>query len=134
MVLDTSAILAIFLNEEHGPWALDQVQANRGRLLLSTVNYTEMLILGQDRQPRRAKELQFLIQESSVQLIPPDHIQAEIAAAARLRFPLNLGDCFAYALAKVEGCAILTLDADFRKTDIEIIHPGRRRGRGELLS
>ena len=130
MVLDTSAILAVFLNEEHGPWALDHIQANRQHLLLSTVNYAQTLILAQDRQPKRIAELRSMIAESSVQLIPPDELQAEIAASARLRYPLNLGDCFAYALAKIERDAVLTLDSDFRKTDIDVICPIRPRHRG----
>lgn len=43
---------------------------------------------------------------------------ADIAARARLTFPLNLGDCFAYALARAEQCPILTLDEDFRAVDV----------------
>lgn len=49
--------------------------------------------------------------------------QARVAAEARLRFPLNLGDCFAYALAKVERQAILTLDSDFRCLDVAVVIP-----------
>ena len=130
MVLDTSAILAVFFNEEHGPWALDHIQANRHNLLLSTVNYTETLILGQDRQPKRASELKSMIEVSSVRLIAPTQLHAEIAATARLQYPLNLGDCFAYALAKAEGDVILTLDSDFRRTDLDVLIPTRSRHRG----
>jgi len=36
---------------------------------------------------------------------------------------LNLGDCFAYALAKEEGVALLTLDGDFKATDLDIVVP-----------
>jgi uncharacterized protein with PIN domain len=55
--------------------------------------------------------------------VAPSPRQAEIAAVARLRFPLNLGDCFAYALARDEDCPLLTLDRDFRRTDITVISP-----------
>jgi ribonuclease VapC len=61
-----------------------------------------------------------------VPAVAPTRHHAELAAAARLRYPLNLGDCFAYALAKAEGCPLLALDDDFRKTDIELIAPPRR--------
>ncbi|MBI5300151.1 MAG: type II toxin-antitoxin system VapC family toxin [Deltaproteobacteria bacterium] len=51
-------------------------------------------------------------------------MQAETSAVARLKFPaLNLGDCFAYALAKEESCPVLTLDEDFVKSDIEVLFP-----------
>jgi hypothetical protein len=58
---------------------------------------------------------------SSIRFVPPDKSQAEIAADARMRLPLNLGDCFAYALAKSENCRILTLDDDFRETDVPLV-------------
>jgi uncharacterized protein with PIN domain len=37
--------------------------------------------------------------------------------------PLNLGDCFAYALAVVEDCPVLALDQSFHKTDCRIVSP-----------
>lgn len=54
-----------------------------------------------------------------------NYAEALILIADRLRYPLNLGDCFAYALAKQEDCPLLTLDRDFRNTDIEVILPRR---------
>ena len=58
--------------------------------------------------------------------MPPTESHAEIAARARLRYPLNLGDCFAYALAKDEDQALLTLDRDFRRSDLKVILPRAR--------
>ena len=60
---------------------------------------------------------------SGIRFVAPDESQAQLAAKARLRFPLNLGDCFAYALARAEQCPILTLDQDFRALDIPVILP-----------
>ena len=114
MVVDTSILLSVFFNESSGPWALDQLQKNRQRLRMSTVNYAEALILIQDRQPHLFRQIRDRIEESSIRMVPPTVEHAEIAASARLRYPLNLGDCFAYALAKQEGCPVLTLDRDFR--------------------
>jgi uncharacterized protein with PIN domain len=45
MVVDTSALLAIFFNKKFGLWALDQIQAHADELQMSTVNYAEVLIL-----------------------------------------------------------------------------------------
>ena len=58
-----------------------------------------------------------------IRFIPPDREQAELAAEARLRFPLNFGDCFAYALARSTGLPPLTLDSDFRALDVPVILP-----------
>ena len=54
---------------------------------------------------------------SEIRFVAPTPSQAVEAARARGLFPLNLGDCFAYALAKEEGCLLLTLGKDFKKTD-----------------
>ena len=105
------------------PWALDHLQANSGDLAMSTVNYAEVLILIQDRQPAAYQDIREAIETSSIRLIPPTERHAEIAAGARLRYPLNLGDCFAYALAKDEDRALLTLDRDFRRSDLKVILP-----------
>lgn len=123
MVVDTSILLAIFFNEKNGPWAADQLQQNQRDLQMSTVNYAEALILIQDRQPHLSSAIREAIESSSIRLVAPSPEHAETAAAARLRYPLNLGDCFAYALAKHEDCPLLTLDADFRKADIAVVRP-----------
>ena len=123
MVVDTSVLLAILFNEEFGPSALDQLQSNGERLRMSTVNYAEALSLIEDRQPQMPRELLEAIASSSIRLVTPTPEHAEIAPSARLRYPLNLGDCFAYALAKCEDCPLLTLDRDFRTTDLAVILP-----------
>jgi ribonuclease VapC len=123
VVVDTSILLAIFFNEKHGPWATDQLQQNRFDLQMSTVNYAEVLILIEDRQPHLFTAIREAIEASSIRLVAPTAGQAEMAAAARHRYPLNLGDCFAYALAKQENSPLLTLDRDFRKTDIGVVLP-----------
>jgi ribonuclease VapC len=125
MVVDTSAILAVLFDEAHAAWAADVLNAHAGELRMSTVNLAEALILVRDRQPQLADELEALLLGAGIRLVPPDVDQARCAAAARLRYPLNLGDCFAYALAVAEGCGILTLDEDFRGTDRPILMPPR---------
>jgi ribonuclease VapC len=92
---------------------------------MSTVNYVETLILVGDRFPRRVEEVRELIDSSQIAIVAPTRSQGEIAARARLRFPLNMGNCFAYALAKEEDCPLLTLDRDFRYTDIKVVLPKR---------
>jgi ribonuclease VapC len=126
VVLDTSALLAVFFNEDHAPWVLDHLQDQAANLQMSTVNYAELLILVEDRQPKLSAGIREAVQTSSIRLIAPDGRQAEIAVAARLRYPFNLGDCFAYALAKEADQPLLTLDRDFRRADIQVILPPKR--------
>jgi ribonuclease VapC len=126
MVVDTSILLAVFFNEPPGSWAARQLQEHRHELRMSTVTYAEALILIQDRQPQLFDTLREAVLTSTIRLVPPSPEHAELAASARLRYPLNLGDCFAYALAKSEMCQLLTLDRDFRKTDVPVVLPHLR--------
>lgn len=92
---------------------------------MSTVNYAEALILITDRQPILASKLREQVAALHIRWVAPSLRQAELAAQARLDFPLNLGDCFAYALAKDEDLPLLTLDRDFRNTDLSVVLPPR---------
>jgi ribonuclease VapC len=130
LVVDTSALVAVLFDEEHGDWAAARLEEHAGDLRMSTVNLAEALILVRDRRPGIAEEVEQTVLEGGIRFVAPDAEQARLAAIARLRYPLNLGDCFAYALARTESCPILTLDPDFRKTDCEILlPPGARRTR-----
>lgn len=123
MVLDTSVILAVFFKESCYDWAIHQMNTHSRALRMSTVNLTETLIRLQDRQPQLFQELEEKLIYSGIRFVSPDIEQSKMAAKARIKFPLNLGDCFAYALAVQENCPILTLDKDFRLLQHPVIHP-----------
>ena len=123
MVIDTSAILAIFFNEPHAEWVAGLLNQHSRELRMSTVNLTETLIRLQDRQPQLFNKLSEQLFHNGIRFVPPDVNQAKLVANARLKYPLNLGDCFAYALADVEKCPIITLDRDFKVLDIPILYP-----------
>jgi ribonuclease VapC len=92
---------------------------------MSSVNYAEVLILLQYKQRDHAALIREPIEQTSIRVVAATPQHAEIAAAARLKYPPNMGDCFAYALAKEEDCPLLTLDRDFRNTDITAVLPKR---------
>lgn len=123
MVVDTSVILAVFFNEKYSDWAVEKMNVHARELRMSTVNLTETLIRLQDRQPQLFAALEEKLLYNGIRFVAPDVEQSRIAATARIKFPLNLGDCFAYALAFQEDCPILTLDKDFRILNHEVIHP-----------
>ncbi|HEV8130740.1 MAG TPA: type II toxin-antitoxin system VapC family toxin [Acidobacteriota bacterium] len=74
-------------------------------------------------QTRLYKDLENKLLESGIRFIAPTVVHARVAADARLKYPLNLGDCFAYALAAVENCPILTTDPDFKKVNVLVLLP-----------
>jgi ribonuclease VapC len=123
MVVDTSAVLAVLFAEPHAAWAADQMKAHARELRMSTVNLAETLVLLRDRQPTLAEELVERLLTSGIRFVPPDVEQARIAADARLRLPLNFGDCFAYALAVTTRTPLLAVDADFRACDTAVVLP-----------
>jgi len=123
MVVDTSIILSIFFKEKHYDWAIEQMNLHSKALRMSTVNLTEALIRLKDRQPQLFQTLEDKLIYSGIRFVAPDIEQSKLAANARIKFPLNLGDCFVYALAVQEDCPILTLDKDFRLLDHRVLHP-----------
>jgi ribonuclease VapC len=123
MVVDTSILIAVVFEERHAEWAVEQLATHAARLRMSTVNLAETLILLRDRQPHLFDDLEAQIMQLGIRFVAPSVEQARVAALARLRFPLNLGDCFAYALADDEDCPILTLDEDFRSVDRDVVLP-----------
>lgn len=92
----------------------------------SSLAAVELGIVVEARQGAEATaDLERLIAVLGVDIVPLDAQQAVVAVAAWRRFGkgrhpagLNLGDCFAYALAKVTGSALLFKGEDFRQTDI----------------
>ncbi|CAN5691300.1 hypothetical protein BH09PLA1_BH09PLA1_33410 [soil metagenome] len=90
---------------------------------MSTVNLAEALIRVRGTQMNLADDSEQRLLSSGIRFIPPDEKQAIEAARARLRFPLNLGDCFVYALAVAVDAPIITLDADFRNLDRPVLLP-----------
>ena len=133
MVVDTSALLAILFDGPRGPWCAERMAEAAGDVAMSTVNLAETLIFVRDRKPGALKAVEEqVVSSGAIRFVPPDTAQAQAAAAARTRFPLNLGDSFAYALAVTEDAPILTLDRDFLATGHPLLIPKpspRRRPR-----
>ena len=121
--MDASVLLAVEFAEPTADSAVAALEAYREGLVMSTVNLAEVLIRVGDRRPDAVAGLADRLQRSEIRFSAPDPFQARTAARARLRFPLNLGDCFAYALATAEDCPILTLDRDFLRTDRPVVIP-----------
>jgi ribonuclease VapC len=123
VVVDTSALLALVLDEPHAPWVLQQLGKFKQATLMSTVNLAEALIIVRSRHKKAitAEAAERQLMASELRYIPPSVEHARLAAIARHRYPLNLGDCFAYALSASENCPILTLDEDFQSCDRPLI-------------
>lgn len=127
MVLDTTAILAILLDEPEGPVFSRLIEADPRRLV-SAVNRVEAALVIESRKgaPGRLLFDQFMTLIAA-EVVPVTADQAERACTAfrrcgKGRHPagLNLGDVFAYALASATGEPLLCKGDDFARTDIAV--------------
>jgi len=125
MVIDTSAIIACLLGEPERTLLVAAMEADPVRLI-SVVGVVEasFVMLSRKRADGLA-DLQAFLDDGEIERIPVDVRQAEAAVEAFRRFGkgrhparLNIGDCFAYALAKTTGEPLLFKGADFARTDI----------------
>ncbi len=126
LVVDTSALAAIVLGEPDAELILSTMRRFAGDLDVSVATLVETRIVIEAKQGAQAVEdLQALVAGLQVRVVPFDEVHARAAHAAWRRFGkgrhpagLNLGDCFAYALAKTTGSPLLYKGHDFAQTDI----------------
>ena len=127
MVLDTSALLAILLDEPERRRFNELIEAAPVRLI-SAANVLEAAIVLETRSGEAAgRELDLFLHRAKVEVTAVDGDQVEIARAAFRRFGkgrhpagLNFGDCFAYALARTSGEPLLFKGSDFAQTDVAV--------------
>jgi ribonuclease VapC len=125
MVMDTSALLAIFLAEPERQQFLEAI-TQAGARYVSAANVLETGIVLEARRGEAAgREFDLFLHQAKLDVVPVDSDQIEIARVAwrkygKGRHPagLNFGDCFAYALAKVLDLPILFKGDDFTHTDL----------------
>jgi ribonuclease VapC len=128
VILDTSALAAIFFGEPDGERFIEMIsQADRCRI--SAANFVElsMVIEGQIG-PEAGRQCDVFFSRADIIIEPVTVEQAQLARQAFLDFGkgrhpagLNFGDCFAYALARSSGEPLLFKGEDFRKTDIKAV-------------
>jgi ribonuclease VapC len=124
MVVDASALLAILFTEPERR-AFSVALNHASSALLSPVNWYEAAVNAESYGTPELKALESLIRRIGIRIIPVDEGQMQLAHHAwrkygkgRHRARLNMGDCFAYALAKQRGEPLLFKGNDFIHTDI----------------
>ena len=130
MVIDTSALLAIVLDEPECDLFLTTIDAASYRLL-SAASLLEARIVLQHRHGDVAVQmLDSFIYRAQIEVREVTVEQADLAFIAHRRFGkgvhpagLNFGDCFSYALARSTGEPLLYKGDDFATTDIASVTP-----------
>ncbi len=126
MIVDTSALVAILRAEDDArdmALAIERAQVRR----ISAANFVETaVVIDASRDPVASRRFDDLVQAADLRVEAVTIDQARIAREAYRDFGkgsghkagLNFGDCFAYALAKATGEALLFKGDDFGHTDI----------------
>jgi ribonuclease VapC len=125
MVIDTSALVAILLNEPERRAFNQAIEAAEARRM-STATFVETSIVIESRFGAEGiRDLDLFVERAGIDLVAVDAEQAQVARRAFSRFGkgrhpagLNYGDCFSYALATVFGEPLLYKGDDFGRTDV----------------
>lgn len=131
MIVDASAVIAI-LRAEPEAVVFARVIAEARSRRISAVNFVEAaVVIDGSRDPIASHRLDELISEAEIEIAVVTSDHARIAREAYRDFgkgcghraALNLGDCFAYALAKTSREPILFKGDDFNHTDLRSALP-----------
>jgi len=130
MVIDTSAVIAIFLGELEADRFDAAIAAAKIRLLPATCLLEARMVLVARRDERSVNDLDLWLLKAGVDIIPVDADLVDFATQAWLVFGkgrhpagLNFADCLSYALAKRSGEPLLFKGDDFAKTDLRGVFP-----------
>jgi ribonuclease VapC len=126
VILDASAVIAV-LRQEPEAEAFSQLIAATPVRRISVVNYVEAaVVINRSGDPVASRRVDEFVSAARLQIEAATEAQASLARQAYRDFGkgsghparLNLGDCFAYALAKAMDEALLFKGGDFAATDL----------------
>ena len=126
MIVDTSALVAILLDEPERQAFVSAIAATETAKMSAASLLEIAVVVDRRRDPNLSRALDSLLDRLQVQVVPFDEEQARVGRAAYRDFGrgsghaarLNLGDCFAYALASTTSAALLFKGDDFAHTDV----------------
>jgi ribonuclease VapC len=125
MVLDTSALLALLLDEPEAEDFRAAVEDDATRLVSAATLLETALVIEARKGEPGGRELDALVHKAEIVVVPVDAEHVSEARRAYRRFGkgrhaagLNFGDLFAYALARASGEPLLFKGDDFARTDV----------------
>jgi len=126
MVIDSSALLAILLDEPERRTLTEAIEADPRRLVSAATLLESAIVIESRRGEAAGRELDLLVHRAEIACVPVDGEQVQVARVAWRRYGkgrhpagLSFGDCFSYALARVTGEPLLFRGEDFARTDVE---------------
>lgn len=125
MVIDTSALLAILLDEPERRTFNEAIESAASRAM-SAATFVEVSIVLESRFGAEGlRDFDLFLERAGIEIVPVETEHAYVARRAFSRFGkgrhsagLNYGDCFSYALAMVLREPLLYKGRNFAQTDI----------------
>lgn len=139
MIVDTSALIALLKNESTAAAVLSAFETHPNASISAATLVEASVVADGTRDPVRSARFSALIEALGLDIVPFDGAQAEIARRAYREYGrgsghparLNLGDCYAYALATVRREPLLYVGDDFGHTDLASVLTDPRGTRDE---
>ena len=127
MVIDASALVAILQGEPEAERFSAAIAGDPARLVGVVTLLESATVIEARNGEEGGRDLDLLVYRGGLRVVDMTVEQGEVARAAWRRFGkgrhpahLNIGDCCAYALAKVSGEPLLFKGDDFAKTDVAV--------------
>ena len=125
MVIDSSAILALLLNEPEADDIEIAIDEDPVRLMSVASGLETAVVVEARLGAAGGREFDLLLHKTRIELVAVTNEQTEAGRTAWRRFGrgrhdanLNFGDCFSYALAATSGEPLLFKGDGFSKTDV----------------
>lgn len=126
MIVDSSVLVAIVLIEPRWAMLREQLAAPEPKRVSAVTLVEAGMVLESRLGAIGALQLDNLVRDAQMEVIPFDEAQSQLARDAFRRFGkgthpagLNFGDCCVYALSRLKGEPLLFIGNDFSQTDIE---------------
>jgi ribonuclease VapC len=127
MVIDSSALIAILLNEGEREHYLDLILAAERKLLSAATAVEAGIVLEYRSSHIAVREFDLFLHFAGIEIVSVDANQADRARIAFRKYgkgrhpaALNFGDCFTHALAAVSGEAVLAKGNEFERAGLTV--------------
>lgn len=135
MFVDASAIIAILTDEPEADDLIDRLERDRDPVTSPIAVFETVAGLCRKRHAsveEAETDVADFLKTAGIELVPITAEDASLALAAFGRYgkgrghpaQLNMGDCFAYAVARRRSTTVLFKGDDFAKTDFAAAPPG----------
>ncbi len=128
MVIDTSAIIAILLEEPEAPYLMQAIALDKVRLISTFSVLEASFVIASRKGDAGLQQLKQFLEFIKVEQKSLTDTQVNLATEAWLKFgkgrhsaSLNIGDCCTYALSKETNEPLLFKGNDFSQTDLNLV-------------